>query len=113
MEADLLQALTSATIGSSAAALLVGLLRKPLRVAVGARAAYWLWLLVPAVVVASLLPAPSQILYASSFALSSQVRSALSIIPVTSTMYQGSSALITGGLSIWAAGACAMFMLLL
>jgi bla regulator protein blaR1 len=113
MDADLLRALTSATIGSSAAVLLVGLLRKPVRVAAGARAAYWLWLLVPAVVLASLLPAPSQILFVSSFALSNQVHSTLTTISDTATMSQGSGALVAGVLSIWAAGACAMFALLL
>jgi len=113
MEADLLRALTSTTLASSTAVLLVGLLRKPLRAAVGARAAYWLWLLVPAAVLASLLPAPSQILYASSFSLSDQVRSALSSIPVSAVMPDRPAALVTGGITVWAAGACCMFVLLL
>jgi bla regulator protein BlaR1 len=113
MGADLLWALAIATIASSAAVLLVGLLRKPLRAAAGARAAYWLWLLVPAVVLASLLPAPSHIFYASSFSLPDQVRSALSTTVVTDAKLQKSTVLIAGCLSIWAAGACAMFVLLL
>jgi bla regulator protein BlaR1 len=113
MDADLLRSLISATIASSAAVLLVGLLRKPLRAAAGARAAYWLWLLVPAVVLASSLPAPSHILYASFFSLPDQVRSALSTIAVTDAKPQESALLIAGGLSIWGAGACAMFVLLL
>ena len=113
MDADLLRALTNATIASSAAVLLVGVLRKPLRAAAGARAAYWLWLLVPAVVLASLLPAPSQILSASSFSLTGQVRSTLPVITFSAAIRQESAVLITGGLAIWVAGACAMFVLLL
>jgi beta-lactamase regulating signal transducer with metallopeptidase domain len=113
MDADLLRALTNATFASSAAVLLVCLLRKPLRATAGARAAYWLWLLVPVVVLASLLPAPSQILSASSFSLAGQVRSALSVITVSAAMPQGSAVLIAGGLATWAAGACVMFVLLL
>lgn len=58
MTAEVLQALTDTTLASSAAVLLVRLLRKPMRAAAGARAAYWLWLLVPAMAAAALLPAP-------------------------------------------------------
>lgn len=47
------------TLASSAAVLLVGALRKPLRHVVGARAAYWLWITIPAATLAVLLPAPS------------------------------------------------------
>ena len=50
MDSDLLEALIRATLASSVSVLLIGLLRKPLRIAVGARGAYWLWLLVPALV---------------------------------------------------------------
>jgi bla regulator protein BlaR1 len=58
MNASTLLALTVVTAASSMAILLVGLLRTPLRYATGARAAYWLWLLVPATAFAVLLPAP-------------------------------------------------------
>lgn len=44
---------------ASIAILIVSLLRRPLRRATGARAAYWLWLLVPSSVLAVMLPAPS------------------------------------------------------
>ncbi len=50
--------LVQLTIVSSATVLVIGALRKPLRRAAGARAAYWLWLAVPAVTLAVLLPAP-------------------------------------------------------
>ena len=112
METELLQALIRATLASSASVLLIGLLRKPLRAAVGARAAYWLWLLVPALVLAFVLPAPVQSLQMSADSLPGQVRSALSTVAVRTTMPNGSVALIAG-LTVWAVGACAMFVLLL
>jgi len=113
MGADLFRALMDATIASSAALLLIGLLRKPLRAAVGARVAYWLWLLVPVVVLAALLPPPSQIISASSSSVAAQVRSALSAMSVGDAIPRGQTGLVAGGLVIWAAGACAMFVLLL
>ena len=58
MSSSLVHALVIATVASSLAILFVGVLRKPLRRAVGARAAYWQWLMVPASVLAVLLPAP-------------------------------------------------------
>jgi beta-lactamase regulating signal transducer with metallopeptidase domain len=112
MDADLLRALAIATVASSVAVLLVALLRKPLRAAVGARAAYWLWLLVPAATLASLLPAPSQVLYTTSFSLADQVRSAVSTFTVPVAVARV-SAVIVGALAIWAAGACCMFLVLL
>lgn len=51
-------ALVAVTLAASAAVLFVAALRVPVRRAVGARAAYWLWLSVPASVLAVLLPAP-------------------------------------------------------
>jgi len=111
MDADLLDVLTRATLASSVSVLLVGLLRKPFRAAVGARAAYWLWLLVPALMLAFLLPAPTQSLELSLVSLPSQVRSALSAAAITTPVPRGSAMLIAG-LAGWAAGACAMLVLL-
>lgn len=54
---DLLQGLLEATLATSAAVALVLLLRKPLRSAFGARAAYGVWALIPASLLAVLLPA--------------------------------------------------------
>ena len=50
--------LVQLTIVSTVTVLVVGALRKPLRHAAGARAAYWLWVAVPATTLAVLLPAP-------------------------------------------------------
>lgn len=55
---ELLQALIEATLAGSAALLLVLILRRPLRRAFGARAAYALWLLAPLAILATLLPGP-------------------------------------------------------
>ena len=96
MDAELLQALTRATLASSVSILLVGLLRKPFRAAMGARAAYCLWMLIPALVLASLLPAPAQSLQVSFVSLPDEVRSALSAVAVTPTASRGSMALIAG-----------------
>lgn len=54
---ELLQGLVEATLAGSAAILLVLILRRPLRRAFGARAAYALWLLAPLAILATLLPA--------------------------------------------------------
>lgn len=113
MDAELLQVLTNAFIASSAAVLLIGLLRKPLRVAIGARATYWLWLLVPALVLAGLLPAPSQALQASSESLTGQIRTALSAVAVTAAIPRGPATFAGAVLTTWAIGAGVMFFLLL
>ncbi|MGH8076307.1 MAG: TonB family protein [Lysobacter sp.] len=55
--ADLLELLLETTIAASAALLLVMLVRRPLRNAFGAAVAYAAWALVPAAVIAVLLPA--------------------------------------------------------
>ncbi len=60
MANDLFAILVRLTAVGSTGILLVGVLRKPARRAVGAEAAYWLWLLVPASLLAVFLPeAPS------------------------------------------------------
>jgi bla regulator protein blaR1 len=112
MGASLLHALVSAAATSSVAILLVGLLRKPLRMAVGARAAYWLWLLVPATAFAALLPAPSQEVRVISASLPSGVSAVLSSIASMASPSH-SSAYVFGALVIWATGAVIMFTVLL
>ena len=60
MANDVLATLVRLTVVGSVGILLVGLLRRPVRRAVGAEAAHWLWLLVPGGLLAVLLPpAPS------------------------------------------------------
>src|SRR6185369_9643048 len=58
MHADWLRILELSALASSAAILLVLLLRKPMRTHFGAHTAYALWLLVPLAAAVALLPAP-------------------------------------------------------
>ncbi|WP_146910153.1 M56 family metallopeptidase [Arenimonas daejeonensis] len=60
MSSELFAQLVQATLLASAAVAVAWLLRSPVRRSLGARAAYALWLLVPAAVVASLLPGSEQ-----------------------------------------------------
>jgi bla regulator protein blaR1 len=60
MSGSFVQHLVQITLASSAAVLLVGALRKPMRHAVGTRAAYWLWIAVPAFALAVMVPARSR-----------------------------------------------------
>jgi bla regulator protein BlaR1 len=59
--AEMLPMLAKATLLSSLAILCVALLRHPLRKLAGYRAAYWIWLLVPAATLTLLLPVPTQL----------------------------------------------------
>src|SRR5690348_3886239 len=112
MSAEVLQALSDTTLASSAAVLVVRLLRKPLRVAAGARTAYWLWILVPAMAAAVLFPAPSLMLASAQVTLPQQIRSAFVAATVSeSTSYR--AALINFALTAWVVGACAMFFSML
>jgi bla regulator protein BlaR1 len=107
MGAETFRVLAQATMVASLACALIGLLRKPLRVAVGARVAYWLWLIVPAMLVAVLLPAPSVLLLARVNVLPAPVSSA--ITAVTSGPPASSRAvLIDFALAIWSIGAGTM-----
>ena len=60
MRLDLMHVLTVATLASSAALLLVLMLREPMRRRFGVRAAYMLWALVPLSAAVALLPAPAE-----------------------------------------------------
>jgi beta-lactamase regulating signal transducer with metallopeptidase domain len=113
MGANLLHALIGATVASSLAMLLVGLLRVPLRSLVGARAAYWLWLLMPATVLATLLPAPTGILEISSRSLTDYVGSTLSGAVVTADRTRTFSIYAVLLVAIWAAGVAVMLGVLL
>jgi bla regulator protein blaR1 len=97
--------LVSATVASSAAIIFVALLRKPFRVAAGAQAAYWLWLLVPVSVLAILFPAPSHTLLLGASPLPSSVGSVLHSATTGAAPISPSSGYVTAALMIWAAGA--------
>jgi len=113
MGASAIEALLGAAAASSAAILLVGLLRKPLRVAAGARAAYWLWLLVPGSAVAALLPAPSHALQMMSGALPSYMKAAVTSVAMTASTPGASAGLVPAALLVWLSGAGVMLTLML
>ena len=111
MGTSLMASLLALTAASSASIVVVALLRKTTRIAVGARAAYWLWLVVPAITMGTLLPAPSRTLLAETYSFSSQVTTALSNA-ATATMAATSIPYASAGLAIWVIGAGVMFALL-
>ena len=112
MRAEVLLALAETTLATSVALVFVGLLRRPMRATVGARAAYALWLLVPAMTTAVLLPAPSDLLPARLHPLPEQISSAFT--RVTSGESASDNALFTSlALAIWTVGAGAMFFAML
>jgi bla regulator protein BlaR1 len=113
MAASVIDALLGAAAASSAAILLVGLLRKALRAAVGARAAYWLWLLVPGSALAALLPAPSHALRMMSGALPSYLKAAVTSVAITASTPGATATLVPAALLVWLSGASLMLTLML
>lgn len=111
MSADsALRALAEIAAASSAAILIVGALRKPIRRTAGARIAYWLWLAVPTNVIALWLPAPARWHTAQAFA-HSLPSSLADVVPpalMTTSAVAGSGAYAAMTLAIWAAGALSM-----
>lgn len=109
MGAEMLRALTGSAIAMSVALGLIGLVRKPLQALVGARVAYWVWLLVPAVLAAVLLPTPPARVLAPVNILAGPVSSA--IAAATSSPAAASHALLSGLLlAAWCVGACGMLL---
>ncbi len=108
MGAELFRSLTSTTIATSIALVLVFLLRRPLQHVVGTRVAYWAWLLVPAMLAAALLPAPPALLLTGAVILPERVSSALT--SATSGHAAAGTAFLTNlALVIWIVGAGGMF----
>lgn len=108
MSSELFAQLVQATLLASAAVAVAWLLRSPVRRSLGARAAYALWLLVPAAVVASLLPGSEQA--AATFAPPVGAVIAASVATLSPAP---SSALASLWLVAWAAGALGMLALLM
>jgi bla regulator protein BlaR1 len=109
MGAEMLRLLAITTIATSMALAVVGLLRKPMRVAVGAQVAGWLWWLVPAMAAAVLLPAPAVILLARVNVVPAPVSSAFTA--VISGHPASSRALLSNlALAVWSVGATVMIV---
>jgi bla regulator protein blaR1 len=77
MSADVLRFLADTNLALAVAIVLLALARRPLRAVAGARVAYALWLLVPALLLAVWLPAPSPLLQVTTVELPAQIRSVL------------------------------------
>ena len=107
MRAELLRAVIDTTLALSVALLIVESLRRPLRIAFGARSAYWVWALVPALVAAVLLPAPSPMLAAAQVSLPGQMR-AVFTAAANSESIPYYAILTNLAIAAWVAGACAI-----
>jgi bla regulator protein BlaR1 len=104
MSAELFRVLANSTIATSSAVALICLLRRPVRIAAGARVAYWLWLLVPAMAVAVLLPAPKQVYFIRTVVLPEHVSSAVSAAVSGHVTPNRRTTLIDIALAMWGAG---------
>jgi beta-lactamase regulating signal transducer with metallopeptidase domain len=113
MNGSLVHSLVFVTAASSVAIVFVGVLRKPLRYAVGARAAYWLWLLVPASVVAVWLPAPVHSVRMIAESVPVHARAAFSRAIASVAAVGASPNYTVTGLAIWVLGATLMLTWLL
>jgi TonB family protein len=102
MSAEFCAVLMRLTLASSLALLVVLLLRKPLRIKLGARAAYATWILVPTVIVAMLIPAPVKPLGLLANAPSNlRLAEIVSTRLAASAQYDSSALLLT----VWSMGA--------
>lgn len=101
MSAEWLRTLLETTLATSAAVLLVLVLRRPLMMRLGAGMAYATWMLVPVAGLAMLLPAP----HAAMVPVAQGAVLALLPLPPVST--PASLPWTTGGLSLWAIGVVA------
>jgi len=112
MSHSLLHAVVGATATSSLAILLVNALRIATRRMAGARAAYWLWLLVPASVLAVLLPAPSRSLQVVLDSLPGIAVTSLSSAVATVRVLGSSTGYVALVLAIWIVGVALMMAVL-
>jgi beta-lactamase regulating signal transducer with metallopeptidase domain len=112
MVAEVLRVLTATTIATTLALALIGLLRKPLRLAAGAQVAYWLWLLVPALVAAVLLPAPPAPLLAAVSVLPARIDTAFTAITAGNPA-SSRALLIDLALVLWSVGTLVMLLAIL
>jgi len=95
--------LINLSIATSIAVSFVGLSRRPLRRAVGAQSAYWLWLMIPGSALAVMIPGPSHRLGLSSWGISQSVSHTLA--SDASVTYE------VIGVLVWALGAAVMLAL--
>lgn len=103
MNADLLRILFETTLATSAAVLLVLVVRRPLMARLGASVAYAAWALVPVAGLAMLLPAPESVpMPTAAVARIGVLQPVLALAPETETFAWASLAM-----ALWASGALA------
>lgn len=107
MPIEILRTLLGATLAMSAAILIIGALRRPARALLGASLACWLWILVPVMSLAVVLPAPSQLLAPVQITFSGQMRSAMALA-LKDTPHSALSAFSIALLGVWSLGAASM-----
>ncbi len=106
MASQPLALLVNLTAATTVAVVLVCLGRRPLRRAVGAQAAYWLWLMIPVSALAVMMPASSHALGLLARAMPHAVGRAASI----GTASHASMAYGVMAVLVWAIGAVAMML---
>jgi bla regulator protein blaR1 len=111
MISQLIALLINLTIATSIALSLIGMSRRPLRRAVGAQAAYWLWLMIPGSALAAMIPGPAHTLGLSySGAMPQSVSHTLASVVSSFTTSDASVAHAVIALLVWAMGAAVMLI---
>lgn len=108
MSSELFAELLQAALLASAAIAVAWLLRLPVRRCLGARAAYALWMLVPAAVLASLTPGSEQAAATLAPPVGAVIAASMATLSSAS-----SPALVSAWLAAWAGGALGMLALLM
>jgi beta-lactamase regulating signal transducer with metallopeptidase domain len=104
MSGELFRLLAGTTLATSIAVALVGLLRRPVRIAASARVGYWLWLLVPAAMIGVLLPAPHGVVVSRAAVFPGHIGSVLTAAVSGHVAPRRRTEIINIALLIWGAG---------
>jgi beta-lactamase regulating signal transducer with metallopeptidase domain len=113
MSAETLRVLIEATLASSTAIFIIRLLRSSMQALVGVRVAYWLWILVPAMTVAILIPEPSPTLTSLRVTLPEDIHSVFSAVTQRAPHSGYRTVVINLALAVWTLGAAAMVFAML
>lgn len=108
MASDLLSLLLRMTLVTTVAVLAVSIVRKPCRRAVGARAAYSLWLLVPASLAGLLLPSPQRASLVAQAVVGGPVGRAVQAASAALARTAAPNYYSSTGTLVWVAGCLAM-----
>jgi beta-lactamase regulating signal transducer with metallopeptidase domain len=112
MISNVVHLLVATTLASSIAVVLAGAVRKPLRHTVGARGAYWIWVLVPASLLAVCVPGPSDSAKTMAGGVQNQATATLSNVMFSVDAAVQSSNYAVGAVAVWLVGAIAMVVFL-